>query len=244
MQSNSFTLNIDKIVLCYYNHKVEKQTLNKIEIPDEVINRLYIYARCLESFSEKSKKRFSSDDIANSLNIKPTLVRKDFSYIGTMGKRGVGYNTSEVLKKIKQIAFPNKEIKVALIGVGKLGSALLNFYGFKAQGFKIALAFDKDKRKIGKSLKKVKIENIKNFTQKVKEEKVKIAIIAVPSEEVGHIIKRIKNSSIEAILNFTPAYLSPLNNLSEEFIVRNIDLSSELARLSYYLSEKGKTDRK
>ena len=223
---------------------MEKKTLNKTEIPDEVINRLYIYARCLESFSEESKKSFSSDDIANSLNIKPTLVRKDFSYIGTMGKRGVGYNTSEVLKKIKQIAFPNKEIKVALIGVGKLGSALLNFYGFKTQGFKIALAFDKDKRKIGKNFREVKIDDIKNFTRKVKEEKVKIAIIAVPSEEVGQVLERIKTSSIEAILNFTPSYLSSLNNLLEEFIVKNIDLSSELARLSYYLSEKGKLDRK
>lgn len=161
-----------------------------------------------------------------------------------MGKRGVGYNTSEVLKKIKQIAFPNKEIKVALIGVGKLGSALLNFYGFKTQGFKIALAFDKDKRKIGKNFREVKIDDIKNFTRKVKEEKVKIAIIAVPSEEVGQVLERIKTSSIEAILNFTPSYLSSLNNLLEEFIVKNIDLSSELARLSYYLSEKGKLDRK
>jgi len=223
---------------------VGKQTLNKSEIPDEVISRLYIYARCLESFCEEGRKSFSSDDIANSLNIKPTLVRKDFSYIGTMGKRGVGYNTNDVLKKIKQIAFPNKETKVTLIGVGKLGSALLNFYGFKAQGFKIALAFDKDKRKIGSNFRGVEIDDIKNFKRKVEKEKIKIAIIAVPSEEVVNVIKRIKESTIEAILNFTPAYLSSLNNYSDNFIVRNIDLSSELARLSYYLSEKESKKKK
>jgi redox-sensing transcriptional repressor len=130
--------------------------LNKSEVPDEVINRLYIYARCLEGFHEEGKGSFSSDDIAERLNIKSTLVRKDFSYIGTMGKRGVGYNTVEVLKEINQIAFPTKEIKVALIGVGKLGSALLNFYGFKTQGFKIALAFDKDRRKIGSEIRGIK----------------------------------------------------------------------------------------
>lgn len=212
--------------------------MNKSEVPDEVINRLYIYARCLEGFCEEKKGSFSSEDIASRLNIKPTLVRKDFSYIGTMGKRGVGYNTVEVLKEIKQIAFPSKERKVALIGVGKLGSALLNFYGFKTQGFKIILAFDKDRRKIGSKIRGIKIDDINNFKQKVKKEGIKIAIIAVPSEEVANVIKEIKNSAIEAVLNFTPSYLSSLNDFSNHFIVRNIDLSSELARLSYYLFEK------
>lgn len=215
--------------------------MNKLEVPDEVIKRLYIYARCLEGFHEEGKESFSSEDIANRLNIKPTLVRKDFSYIGTMGKRGVGYNTIEVLEEIKQIAFPTKERKVALIGVGKLGSALLNFYGFKTQGFKIALAFDKDKRKIGSEIRGIKIDDINDFKQKVKKEGIKIAIIAVPPEEVVSVIKEIKKSTVEAVLNFTPSYLSSLNNFSNHFIVRNIDLSSELARLSYYLSEKEKS---
>jgi redox-sensing transcriptional repressor len=217
---------------------VGKQISNKLEIPDEVIKRLYIYARCLEGFCGENIESFSSDDIANSLNIKPTLVRKDFSYIGTMGKRGVGYNTEDVLEKIKKIAFPDKETNVALIGAGKLGSALLNFYGFKAQGFKIALAFDKDKRKIGSSFRGVEIDDIRNLKSKVKKEVIKIAIIAVPSEEVVNVIKIIKDSTIKAILNFTPSYLSSINSISDNFIVRNIDLSSELARLSYYLSEK------
>jgi redox-sensing transcriptional repressor len=212
--------------------------LNKSEVSDEVINRLYIYARCLESFLEEEKYSFSSKNIADRLNIKPTLVRKDFSYIGTMGKRGVGYNTREVLEEIKQIAFPDKEIKVSLIGVGKLGSALLNFYGFKTHGFKIVLAFDKDKRKIGSKMGEVRIEDIEDFKQKVKKEDVKIAIIAVPSEEVINVIEQIKNSNIEAVLNFTPAYFSSLNDFSNHFIIRNIDLSSELARLSYYLPKK------
>jgi len=215
--------------------------LNKSEVSDEVINRLYIYARCLENFLEEGKQTFSSESIAKRLNIKPTLVRKDFSYIGTMGKRGVGYNTREVLEEIKQIAFPDKEIKVALIGVGKLGSALINFYGFKAQGFKIVLAFDKDKRKIGSKMGEVRIEDIEDFKQKAKKRDVKIAIIAVPSEEVVNVIEQIKNSNIEAVLNFTPAYLSSINNFSNHFIIRNIDLSSELARLSYYLPKKENT---
>jgi redox-sensing transcriptional repressor len=155
-----------------------------------------------------------------------------------MGKRGVGYNTDDVLKEIKKIAFPNKEIKVALVGVGKLGSALLNFYGFKTQGFKIALAFDKDKRKIGSEVSGVKIDDIEKFREKVKKEGIKIAIIAVPSEEVLKVINKLKGSSVEAVLNFTPSYFSSLNDFFNDFIIRNIDLSSELARLSYYLAEK------
>ncbi len=202
---------------------------------------MYIYARCLENFCEENKESFSSDDIADRLNIKPTLVRKDFSYIGSMGKRGVGYNTDDVLKEIKEIAFPSKETNVALIGVGKLGSALLNFYGFKTQGFKISLAFDKDRRKIGSQVSGVKIDDIEIFNKKIKKEGIKIAIIAVPSEEIVKVINKIKNSPIKAILNFTPSYLSSLNDFSNHFIVRNIDLSSELARLSYYLSEKENT---
>jgi len=212
--------------------------LNKLEVPDEVIKRLYIYARCLEGFLKEGRRSFSSEIIANRLNVKPTLARKDFTYIGTMGKRGVGYNTREVLEEIKQIAFPEKEIKVALIGVGKLGSALLNFYGFRTQGFKIALAFDKDKRKIGSKMGEVKIDYIKDFKEKVKKEDVKMAIIAVPSEEMVNVIKEIKKSSVEAVLNFTPSYFSSLKNFSDDFIIKNIDLSSELARLSYYLPKK------
>lgn len=225
------------MVTCYYNHKGSSK-LKKSEIPDEVISRLYIYARCLQSLLEEGKNTFSSEDIAGRLNLKPTLVRKDFSYIGPMGKRGIGYNTEDVLNEIKRIVFPSKERKVALIGVGKLGTALLNFYGFKAQGFKIVLAFDKDKRKIGSKIGGTKIDDIENFKKMVKKEDVKIAIIAVPSEEMVNVINRIKDSNIEAILNFTPAHLSSLNNFSDNFIIRNIDLSSELARLSYYLSEE------
>ncbi|MEO0294258.1 MAG: redox-sensing transcriptional repressor Rex [candidate division WOR-3 bacterium] len=209
-------------------------------MPEEVVRRLYIYAQCLENFLEEEKKNFSSEDIANKLNIKASLVRKDFSYIGSMGKRGVGYNTEEVLKIIKKIAFPGKEIKVALIGVGKLGSALLNFYGFKTQGLRIALAFDKDKRKIGNVVGGVKIEPMDDFEEKVKKEEIKIAIVAVPAEEALNVMRKIKKSSIKAVLNFTPSYFSSLKEFSDGLIIRNIDLSSELAQLSYYLLEKGK----
>ncbi len=214
--------------------------MNKSDIPDEVICRLFIYARSLDTFKEEGKYNFSSEDIANRLHLKPTLVRKDFSYIGQLGKRGVGYNTREVLKKIKKIAFPGKEKKVALIGVGQLGSALLNYYGFKAQGFKIAAAFDKDEEKIGEIVSEVKVEDIKKFKERIREEKIKIAIIAVPPEEVPGVINLTKDTGIEAVLNFTPSYMLPLDEFSDDFILRNIDLASELARLSYYSMKKSK----
>lgn len=209
----------------------------KKEVTDEAVNRLFIYAKCLEDFKAKGKEEFSSEEIADKLNLKPSLVRKDFSNLGHLGKRGVGYRTEAVLKRIKDEALPEKMQKVAIIGVGKLGSALINYYGFKARGFQITVGFDRDKKKIGKSVKDVKIHDIKKVKKIIEKKNIKIAIIAVPPEESAGVIKKIRETGIKAVLNFAPSCELPADESGKDFILKNIDISLELARLSYYLNE-------
>jgi redox-sensing transcriptional repressor len=209
--------------------------MDKEDIPKETVERLLFYTKCLSTFKQVGRKQFLSADIAKKLKLKPTLVRKDLSYIGRVGRRGIGYNVEKVLDKINRIVYYKKEHKVALIGVGNIGRALINYFGFQAHGFTIKIAFEKDKEKIGKEIEGVKIEDIKTLKKRVAEEGIKIGIIAVPPIHIKEIIDIVKDSEIKAILNFTPTCLMPYDDLKGKLKIKNIDLAVEMQRLVYYL---------
>ena len=210
--------------------------MDKEDIPEETVERLLFYTKCLATFKQSGKEQFSSADIARRLKLKPTLVRKDLSYIGRIGKRGIGYNVERVLDEINQVVYYKKEHQVALIGVGNIGKALINYSGFKAHGFVIKLAFEKDKKKIGKEICGVKIEDIKTLKKRVAEEAIKVGIIAVPPVQIKEVIDIVKESEIKAILNFTPTCMMPYDDLKGKLKIKNIDLAVEMQRLVYYLS--------
>ncbi len=210
--------------------------MEKEDIPKETVERLLFYKKCLLNLKQSNKEKFSSADLAKSLKLKPTLVRKDLSYIGRTGRRGIGYNVERVLNKINQVVYYKKEYPVALIGVGNIGKALINYPGFQAHGFVIKLAFERDREKIGKEIYGVKIEDIKTFKKRVAEKGIKIGIIAVPSVHIKEVIDIVKDSGIKAILNFTPTCLMPYDDLKGKLKIKNIDLAVEMQRLVYYLS--------
>lgn len=210
--------------------------MNKEDIPKETVERLLFYTKCLSTFKHTGKKQFLSAEIAKKLKLKPTLVRKDLSYIGRVGRRGIGYNVEKVLDKINRIVYYKKEYQVALIGVGNIGKALINYFGFQAHGFSISIAFEKDKEKIGKEFDGVKVEDIKTLKKRVAEEGIKIGIIAVSPARIKEVIDIVKDSEIKAILNFTPTCLMPYDDLKGKLKIINIDLAVEMQRLVYYLS--------
>ena len=200
------------------------------KIPDESIRRLPIYLRGLLLLSEQGTKRVSSRKLSERIHLNPNKIRKDFSYFGAFGTPGVGYDVAELIKRIRAILRLNKDRKAALIGVGKLGSALLGYPGFKMYGFEIAAVFDNDPDKIGKKIGNIAVEDVSNL-KNVKRRKINLAIITAPARSAQKIADMLVEKGVNGILNFAPCYLK----VPKKVKVITIDIAMDLARMPYYL---------
>jgi redox-sensing transcriptional repressor len=171
--------------------------------------------------------------LAELLVINPWQIRKDFSYFGGLGKRGVGYDVSQLAKEIKKILRLDTVRKAALVGVGNLGSAVLAYPGFKIFGFNITVAFDSDPRKIGRKIKNVQIENVSNLST-LRRRKIDLGIIAVPGDAAQQTADALVKAGVKGILNFSPRYITVPGKIK----VITIDIAMDLARLPYYMPVK------
>jgi redox-sensing transcriptional repressor len=175
------------------------------KIPDETIRRLPIYLRGLLFLSEQGRQSISSRDLADFLGANPWQIRKDFSYFGGFGTRGVGYRVEELAKQIKRILKLSVVHRTALVGVGNLGSAVLAYPGFRVYGFDIVAAFDIDSKKIGRKISNIKIEDVSNLWT-LKRRKIDIGIIAVPRDAAQETANALVKAGVKGILNFSPCY--------------------------------------
>lgn len=200
-----------------------------MKIPSSSISRISLYYRALLSLKDTSV--VSSQELADLTGCNAAQVRKDLAYFGQFGRPGRGYDIGGLRIELKRILGIDKKWKVALVGVGNLGSALLAYKGFKEQGFDIKYAFDNDPKKIGKIRQGIKIEGIKNLGTVVRRKKINMAIIAVPQESIRAIVDALLSSGVRAILNFAPARIKAPEGVE----ILNIDLSVELERLTYFL---------
>ena len=200
------------------------------KIPDEAIRRLPLYLRGLLLLSERGRKSVSSKDLAEFVGTYPWQVRKDFSYFGDFGTRGVGYNIEKLAREIKRILKLHVRQKAALIGVGNLGSAVLAYPGFGIYGFDIAVAFDVDLKKVGRKIKDVEIKDISDI-QTLKKRKIKLGIIAVPRQAAQRTADELVKAGITGILNFSPCYIT----VPKKIKVITIDIAMDFARLPYYM---------
>lgn len=203
----------------------------KKNIPSDTIKRLIYYLRYLEELKEKGKDMISSNEINISLNIPSNQFRKDISYFGKFGKRGVGYNVTNLIEEIKKIIGIDKKIKVILIGVGRLGSALIKYRGFLTLNMEIIGAFDNDPKKIGKEINGIKIMNLNELKNFVKKENVKVCILTVPANNAQQVALIAVESGIKGILNFAPVKLK----LPKNIFINNVDMASELGYLIFKL---------
>ena len=202
------------------------------KVPDETIRRLPLYLRLLLFSAQQGQQRISSKDMAESLRVNSCQIRKDFSYFGEFGKRGVGYSVKELIKEISKILKLNVTHKAALVGFGKLGSALLGYQGFKSYGFEIVAVFDTDPKKVGKKIKNnIVIEDVSKLKM-LKKRNVSIAISAVPREAAQETVDSLVGADVKAVLNFSPCHI----NVSKKVKIINIDIATDLARLPYYMS--------
>jgi redox-sensing transcriptional repressor len=199
-------------------------------IPDETIRRLPIYLRGLILASEQGQKNISSNDLAEYVGIYPWQIRKDFSYFGDFGTRGVGYNVGKLEREIKRILKLNISQKAALVGVGNLGMAILTFPGFGIYGLDIAAAFDINPKKIGRNVKGVTIENISKLGT-IKRRKIKLAVMAVPRKAAQETADELVKAGVRGVLNFSPCYLLIPNTVK----VITIDIAMDMASLPYYM---------
>ncbi|HUV52248.1 MAG TPA: redox-sensing transcriptional repressor Rex [Dehalococcoidia bacterium] len=174
------------------------------QIPEVVVSRLPMYLRVLALLKAEGIDFVSSRGLGSHLKMTPAQIRKDLCYFGKFGRQGRGYNVSRLYKELKQILGLDKQWSMALVGVGRLGRAIMDYKGFIPEGFKLVAAFEKDRNLIGKKIGGVMIEDIENLEKLVKENKVDIAIVAVPSSVAQTVIDKLAQSGIKAILNYAP----------------------------------------
>jgi redox-sensing transcriptional repressor len=200
-------------------------------VPEETMQRMVMYLRELDCMLQEGKETFSSQELAEILHMNPAQVRKDFSYFGGFGTRGVGYGTEQLVRELRTILNLDRTWRIALIGAGNIGSALLNNPELKRQGFDIVLAFDKDARRIGKKLGTVTVENVIHVTERVHEERVELAIIATPVECAQEMADMLIQAGIKGFLCFAPCHL----RAPDEVRIVPIDIPMALGKLVYRL---------
>ena len=212
-------------------------TLKHSKVPEATIRRLSRYSRCLEELDERGEKVVSSAQLAGKCAVNSAQVRKDLAYFGEFGIRGVGYYVKDLLSDIKRILGSNKEWRMAVIGMGNLGSALLSYKDFLKQHYKIVAAFDIDppkvigrvSEKLGKPMEVLHISRIKEVA---KDRKIEIGLIATPPSEVQGVADLLVEAGIRGILNFAPAQIT----VPEGFVVKNVFFTTILDNLAYLLS--------
>lgn len=180
--------------------------------------------------SEHGQHNVSSRDLAEFVGTQPWQIRKDFSYFGDFGVRGVGYNIEKLTKEIKRILRLNVIQKAVLVGVGNLGSAVLAYPGFGIYGFDVAEAFDTDPKKVGRKIKNILIKDVANI-QTLKKRNIKLGIIAVPRQAAQDTADKLVKAGVTGILNFSPCYIT----VPKKVKVITIDIAMDLARLPYYM---------
>jgi redox-sensing transcriptional repressor len=206
------------------------------KIPEATIRRLSNYLKCLEDLELKNEKVISSALIAALCNVNAAQVRKDFAYFGEFGIRGMGYNVKELKYHIKEILGSNREWRIAVVGIGNLGSALLVYKDFLKENYKIVAAFDIDPVKVVGNIsermgKPVEILHVDRLKEVVKARNIEIGIITTPPQEAQKVANWLVEANIKGILNLSP---SPVR-MPDAVKVRNLFFTSALDNLVYYL---------
>jgi redox-sensing transcriptional repressor len=204
----------------------EEQT----KIPQATAKRLPLYYRFLKNLYLSGKQRVSSAELSEAVKVDSATIRRDFSYFGALGKKGYGYNIQYLLTFFRKTLDQDELTKVMLIGVGNLGTALLNYNFLKNNSTKIEIAFDIEPSIVGKEIGGVPIFHLDELEERVQQE-VSVAILTVPASVAQPITDRLVVNGIKGILNFTPARL----NVPETVRINHIDLSIELQALIYFL---------
>ncbi len=200
-------------------------------ISESTVRRLSVYYRLLSALEKEGSATVSSRVLAQREKLTPAQVRKDLSFFGSFGTRGLGYPVRELKEKIAKILGLNRNWNVAVAGAGNIGSALVSYKEFQKQGFIIKLIFDNDQRKIGSNHKGIVVSDVKNLREELKANTIDIVVVAVPASAAQGVVDEAVAAGVRAILNFAPVSLK----VPEQISLRNENMSMELEQLSYFL---------
>lgn len=204
------------------------------DVPGPTIRRLILYYRYLEELAKKDPDRkISSVALGKGVGVTATQVRKDLSYFGPLGLKGVGYEVGSLKNRLEKIIGFNRNWEVALVGAGNLGRALVYYQKFKDLGLNIVEVFDCDLNKIGNMINGITVKSTKEMQRIIFERGIKIAVIAVPAGEAQQVAEELVKAGVRAIWNFAPVPL----DLDSEIIVISEDLSSGIGSLIYRLKQ-------
>ncbi len=204
------------------------------KIAESTVRRLSLYLRFLEDFEAQGMETVSSEALAARGGTTSAQVRKDLSFFGSFGKRGLGYSVAELVQKLRGILGLGRSYRVAMIGAGKIGSALSQYRGFRQRGFEIVSIFDTDPAKVGKSWSGLTVRDLKDLEAELRQTPVDIAVIVTPSDAAQPATDRVVALGVKAILNFAPVQL----NVPDDVVVKSVNLALELETLSYALTNR------
>lgn len=204
--------------------------------PAATVGRMSLYLRELQRLEVSGTASVNSRELAACLNLSADVVRRDLAMIGSLGRRGVGYDVATLANHLRSMLGSNAGWKVALIGTGSLGHALLRYQGFQRLGFRLVAAFDNDPKRIGELIAGVRIEHIDGMKKSFKKLRPQLAILAVPAEVAAEVASDLAACGVAGILNFAPTALK----LPAGIGVVNVDLASELQRLAFHVNQQMK----
>jgi len=207
---------------------------DKRKIAEAAIARLSVYNRALGEIEKEGLEIICSDELGDKIGYHAAQIRKDLSCFGEFGEIGKGYFVRDLRDAISRILGVDRKWNVALAGAGHLGSALLAYPGFRQWGFNIVAVFDKDLAKIGKKWEGIVIQDTSEMAKTVKEQDIRIGVIAVPPQVSQEIVDMFTCCGVRAILNFAAASIT----VPEGVKLRNVDLATELECLSYFLTHE------
>lgn len=203
-------------------------------IADSTVRRLSAYLRFLEDYEHRGLTTISSEELAKRGGTTSAQVRKDLSFFGSFGKRGLGYSVPELAGRLREILGLGKEWRVIIVGAGKIGAALAQYRGFRQRGFNILAAYDNNPEKIGRRLEGIQVRDIAQLEQDIRREHPDIVVLTAPAEEAQSLVDRVVEAGVKAILNFAPTQLHAPSDVS----VKTVNMAMELEGLSFALTNR------
>ncbi|MCU0617891.1 MAG: redox-sensing transcriptional repressor Rex [Gemmatimonadaceae bacterium] len=210
-------------------------TVHTKRIADSTVRRLSMYLRYLEDLDQEGQTTASSDALAQLSGTTPAQVRKDLSFFGSFGKRGLGYPVHELTTRLREILGLAQSWRVIIIGAGKIGSALAEYRGFRQRGFTVVGVYDNSPDKIGRAWGDATVRDISALASDVRTLAVDIAVLAIPADDAQHVVDDLVAAGVRAILNFAPSQV----HVPTHVAVKHVNMAMELEGLSFALTNRG-----
>ena len=203
-------------------------------IADSTVRRLSLYLRFLEESTNRGLVTISSDELARRGGTTSAQVRKDLSFFGSFGKRGLGYSVPELTESLREILGLRRDWQVIIVGAGKIGTALAQYRGFRQRGFRVTAVYDRDPKKIGTRWDSLTVRDMAEIERDIAKEHPDIAVLTTPAEEAQVVVDRLVSAGVRALLNFAPIQLQ----VPADVTLKNVNMAMELEGLSFALTNR------